>query len=90
MPGPNVVNQLSGLGATIKGLRAAAGLTQDALAYAAGISAQLVSLLERGEVRDPHVSCAVALARVLDVSTDYLLGVEKGICKRRVESDTPP
>ena len=75
MPGPNIANQVCGLGARIKMTRQAVKMTQDVLAHQAKISTQLVSMLERGEVLDPHISCLVALARTLGVSTDYLVGL---------------
>lgn len=85
MPGPSSANQLSGLGARLRAARKVACLTQDALAHQAGMSAQLISMLERGKVLDPHVSSAVALSHILGVTTDYLLvgvdSAEEPACK---------
>ncbi len=64
-------------GAQLKGLREAAGFTQEELATISGLSVHAVSALERGERRRPHLETVRALSAALDltgVSRDALLG----------------
>src|SRR4249920_2113296 len=63
-------------GAQLKGLREAAGFTQEELATIAGLSVHAISALERGERRRPHVETVRALSAALDltgVARDALL-----------------
>ena len=60
------------------------GLTQRALAAMLGIAPSDIHRMERGIVLDPHASRIVALAEVLDVTTDYLL---RGIESEDMESN---
>jgi transcriptional regulator with XRE-family HTH domain len=53
--------------------RARLRLSQTALGDKVGLSTNGISLIERGEV-DPRASIIRAIADVLGVSTDYLLG----------------
>ena len=55
-------------GAQLKGLREAAGFTQDELATIAGLSVHAVSALERGERRRPHPETVRALSAALDLT----------------------
>src|SRR6476661_8513317 len=55
-------------GAQLKGLREAAGFTQEELATIAGLSVHAVSALERGQRRRPHVDTIRALSSALDLS----------------------
>ena len=57
----------------LTGVRTARGLTQTALAHAAGITRQAIGAIERGRVQ-PSVGIALALARVLGVSVEELFG----------------
>ena len=57
----------------LKRLRAAAGMTQMAMAVAAGLSLSVVTQIEQGSNRDPRGSTLQALARVLGVTVDELL-----------------
>ena len=72
MPGPNAVNICIGIAGELSKARKTRGLTQDALGHKAHVSPQLVSMIERGQVKDPHVSALAALARALGVSMDSL------------------
>ncbi len=72
MPGPNPINICIGIADELSKARKISGLTQDALGHKAHISPQLVSMIERGQVKDPHVSALAALARALGVSVDSL------------------
>lgn len=68
---------LTDLGVRIRGLREKQGLTQSQVAHSVMLSAQAVSKWERGE-NAPDISVLVDLARLLGVSTDFLLtGEEK-------------
>lgn len=59
----------------IKALREAKGWTQADLARKLGITRNGVNSWEQG-LSMPSPACLVDLARVLSVSTDYLLGIE--------------
>jgi transcriptional regulator with XRE-family HTH domain len=63
----------SALGRRLRGLREAQGLSQQALAGAAGLSISVVTQLEQGLKGDPRLSTAAALARALGVTVDDLL-----------------
>ena len=55
-------------GAHLKGLREAAGFTQEELATIAGLSVHAVSALERGERRRPQLETLRALSSALDLA----------------------
>jgi transcriptional regulator with XRE-family HTH domain len=61
------------LAGRVKQLREAAGLSQQALAQAAGLSISVVTQLEQGVKADPRISTVAALARALGVSVDSLI-----------------
>lgn len=63
------------LGRRIKDARVLAGLTQEKLAEKVGVSRAAISRWELGEI-EPKIENLVKLASVLDVSADYLLGIE--------------
>ena len=65
---------VSYLAGRLKALRQAAGLTQQQLAFQAGLSMSLVTQLEQGLKADPRLSTLLALSRVLGVSLDALGG----------------
>ncbi|HWQ51016.1 MAG TPA: helix-turn-helix transcriptional regulator [Terriglobales bacterium] len=58
----------------LKKIRVRQGLTQRQIAEATGISQSLLSKYENGD-RTPTCGNLIALARFLDTSTDYLLGL---------------
>jgi transcriptional regulator with XRE-family HTH domain len=58
----------------LKRLRAAAGMTQQELAVAAGLSVSIVAQLERGVIRDPRMETLRALASALRTTLDALAG----------------
>lgn len=57
----------------LKELRAMAGMSQQSLAVAAGLSVSLVSQIERGSRSDPRISTTAALAKALGVTLDELV-----------------
>jgi len=57
------------LAANLRRLRQEAGLSQEALAYAADLHPDAVGLLERG-LRDPQLSTLLALVGALDRATE--------------------
>ena len=61
MPGPDAVS----FAALLKRQRLAAGLTQEALAERAGLSAKAVSDLERDPARSPRLATVTLLADAL-------------------------
>lgn len=63
---------LASLGATIRRLREARGLTQEQLAHVAGLHRAVVGFIERGE-RDFGVSTLWPLAAALGVSASALV-----------------
>ena len=64
-------------GSTLKKLRAQAEMTQADLAQKAGVSRALVSAIEAGR-HLPRVDAALALARALGISSEFLFGTEAG------------
>ena len=69
-------NMINGLGERIKEQRELKRLSQKGLADIIGVSASIVSNYENGE-RTPSLDILMALARVFQCTTDYLLGFEK-------------
>jgi transcriptional regulator with XRE-family HTH domain len=53
-------------GKRLQGLREAAGLSQQELAFRAGLSVSVVCQIEQGRKKDPKLSTLVALALALD------------------------
>jgi transcriptional regulator with XRE-family HTH domain len=64
---------LPSLGPRVKELREAAGMSQQALAVAAGVSISVVTQIEQGKKADPRLSTVAALASALGVTVDGLL-----------------
>ena len=63
------------LGNIIKQLRNSKKMTQPQLAKLIGVSNGIVSIWENN-INEPKASYIKALAEVLDISTDYLLGLK--------------
>jgi DNA-binding XRE family transcriptional regulator len=70
------VSMTETLGDRMRMHRARLHLSQGALGEKIGLSTNGVSLIERGDV-DPRLSIMVAIAEVLGVSLDYLVGRQK-------------
>jgi transcriptional regulator with XRE-family HTH domain len=68
----SMTERVSLLAQRLKQLREAAGMTQQGLANAAGLSMAVVSQLEQGLRADPRTSTLVALAKALGVTVDAL------------------
>lgn len=64
-------------GTRLKELRLQAGMTQKQLAGQIGVTKSVVSFYELRE-RTPSPEILIKLASVFHVSSDYLLGIEKG------------
>ncbi len=64
-------------GARLKELRRKAGLTQSQLGDRIGLTKSVISFYEQQE-RTPSPAVIVRLSEVFHVTTDYLLGVERG------------
>jgi len=65
------------LGERIRRIRQVRGLTQTELAHHIGISKTAMNQIESSKTSDPGVSRVTAIARVLQVSSDYLLGLKE-------------
>ena len=63
-------------GKKLQDLRKENGMTQRELGDRLGYSNQTVSFWESGR-REPDLDALVAIAKVFDVSVDYLLGVKE-------------
>jgi transcriptional regulator with XRE-family HTH domain len=61
---------MSPVGKRLKQLREAAGLTQQELAFRAGLSVSNLSQIEQGKKADPRASTLLALARALGVTME--------------------
>lgn len=64
-------------GERLKELRKKAGLTQSQLGERVGLTKSVISFYEQQE-RSPSPAVIVRLSEIFHVSTDYLLGVERG------------
>jgi transcriptional regulator with XRE-family HTH domain len=62
------------IGARLKALRTARGLSQQDVAMAGGLSLSIVSQLEQGKTDDPKLSTLKAIAAGLGVTLDELTG----------------
>lgn len=67
---------INGLGERLQEQRQLKNLSQKEVAKAINVSASIVSNYEKGE-RTPSLEILMALARLYQCSTDYLLGFEK-------------
>lgn len=74
-------NELMQIGSRLSVCRQNKNMTQEELAYRLGITSQALSKWERG-ISFPDISMLADISRLLEVSTDYLLGLgareEKG------------
>ena len=66
----------------LRRLREAAGLTQEELAFRAGLSPNAISDLERGKTRRPHPHTVRSLANTLELSEDERASLLAAVPKR--------
>jgi transcriptional regulator with XRE-family HTH domain len=66
----------------LKNLRERAGLSQQGLAVAAGLSISLITQMEHGSRSDPKMSTLIALARALGVNCRALTGETENAPKK--------
>jgi len=66
---------MASLGKRIRTAREISGKTQEQVAEQIGVSRTAVSRWELGEI-EPNIQNLLSLAKALNVSTDFLLGVE--------------
>ncbi len=71
-----VMQKLEGFGRRISECRQNMNMTQEELAGRVGVTPQALSKWERG-ISFPDIALLAALCQVLNISADYLLGVEK-------------
>ena len=76
------------IGIVIKTERLNKNLTQKELATFLGITQDSISLWEQGK-RIPDTNYIIALSKLFDISTDYLLGLEDDFGTRTVTSPAP-
>lgn len=70
------VNELQQIGSRLSVCRQNRNMTQEELAYRLGITPQALSKWERG-ISLPDTSLLPDIARILEISTDYLLGISR-------------
>ncbi|MEV6612919.1 helix-turn-helix domain-containing protein [Streptomyces sp. NPDC051051] len=64
-------------GPQVRALRVRAGLSQEALSHAAGVSVRALADMERGRTRGPQRRTVQALAEALGLESDEAAGLEK-------------
>ncbi len=72
----------------LKELRTYSNLTQKELASRCGVAQSCIAMLEKGR-SEANVATLLALSRVFNVSTDYLLGLEDELGGRVSSSSSP-
>jgi predicted ATPase/DNA-binding CsgD family transcriptional regulator/DNA-binding XRE family transcriptional regulator len=82
--------QPTSFGTQLRQLRERSGLTQEQLADRAGLTANAVSALERGERRHPYPHTVQALAGALGLSEADRAALLAAVPKRGEAADTPP
>src|SRR5918998_6333074 len=70
-------------GARLRGLRDAAGITQEELASRAGLTAKAISMLERGERKRPYPHTVRSLTDALELSEGERNALTEAIPGRR-------
>lgn len=65
------------LGDKLKSLRLAKKMSQKELAERIGIAKSVISFYESGD-RFPSYEVLIKIAQIFNVTTDYLLGIERG------------
>jgi predicted ATPase/transcriptional regulator with XRE-family HTH domain len=82
----------AGFGALLKQYRVARGLSQEALAERAGLSADAISALESGRRQAPHRDTVALLARALELAAPERAALAAAVVRRRgaAGSGEPP
>lgn len=62
------------VGQRLRSLREKQGISQAKLALALGASINAINMIERGQIKAPHIDRLMAIADLFDVSLDYLVG----------------
>ena len=65
------------IGDRVKAAREKCGIKQAELARRLGCSVNALSMLEHNAISDPRASRIIGIAEVLQVSADYLLGLQE-------------
>src|SRR2546428_5589498 len=65
------------IGERVKAAREKRGMKQAELARQLGFSVNALSMLEHNTISDPRASRIIGIAEALQVSTDYLLGLQE-------------
>jgi transcriptional regulator with XRE-family HTH domain len=73
----------------LKELREAAGMSQQALAMAAGVSISVVAQIEQGAKSDPRLSTLLALSKALGVDVAQLAVGEEGAPSKKAAGRPP-
>jgi len=81
---------MSTLGERLRSRRIALGLSRNKLAREAGIATGYICDLENGKKYAPSSPILVKLAKVLDISVDYLVGLVSSSDTIYVSETTPP
>jgi transcriptional regulator with XRE-family HTH domain len=68
--------QPSTLGERVLLTRRRLGMTQKRLAELVGLNSHTIAQIERGRIQQLRSDAVVKLAKTLDVTTDYLLGMD--------------
>ena len=76
---------VTSFGTALRQLRAAAGRTQEQLAFEAGVDRTFVGLLESGR-RQPSLSVLFALATALEMSPEHLVKLTRELCAANSEA----
>ena len=71
----------------LKNMRETRGLSQADLASRVGVNAQQIYRIENGKSLNPGTDLIIAIARELDVSSDYLLGLTNNPHGQKGEDD---
>jgi len=77
-------------GDRLKEIREARHMTQEDLANRVGITAQQIYRLENGKSNNPKADFLAALAKELEVSIDYLVGIVDDPAGHLQEDDLTP
>ena len=73
----------------LKALRLECGMTQTELAKKSNLATSCIAMIESGK-REPSANTLICLSRALEVSTDYLLGLEDDFGVRVDDKEKKP